>query len=215
MTTQAYFLVAHGSRSPHPQQALVKLAQYVRAATSHDSVEAVGTGCLEFQRKSLAEQICEFQESLSSTCQHLHILPVFLLPGNHVRADIPSEIHHAQAILAQTHPNTKLLLTPHLGSHPAIKQILLDKMAEQSPEAWILLGHGSRRTMGNRAIEQLANSIQAHSAFWATEPGLTDQVQTLVDQGRQSHWRYALFSICGQDYSCDRRSSQHPVTAIS
>lgn len=223
MTTQAYFLVAHGSRSPHPQRALKTLAAQVRTATAQSSIEAIGTGNLEFETLSLAEQILQFQASLSSDCEFIHILPVFLLPGNHVRIDIPAEIQTAQAQIAQTHSQVKVLLTPHLGSHPGLKKILLKRMSQTASKTWILMGHGSRRASGNRAIEQLAKSINAHPAYWVSTPGLVEQVDTLISNGTRNFGvlPYFLFSgkitsaIAGQVEELRQRYPEMDIELLS
>ena len=181
MTTQAYFLVAHGSRRPQSERDLNCLADYLRTLLADSPEDYVGTGCLEFQSCSLAEQLIQFHNSLPVPCHNIHILPVFLLPGNHVRVDIPAELQFAQAQLQSS--QTQFILNPHVGSHPALKRVLRQKMASAQFESWILVGHGSRRPAGNRAIKQLAHSLNAHPAFWAHQPSLSDQVKHLIDQG--------------------------------
>ena len=198
MTTQAYFLVAHGSRSPHPKAALQSLADFVATTAQDDSVSAIGTGFLEFQPLSLAEQLLKFQASLPASCTQIIVIPVFLLPGHHVLSDIPDEIKIAQARLAKRHSPTQFLLTSHVGSQPAIEQILRLKMESLSPDAWILLGHGSRRSAGNQAIRQLANKIQAAPAFWAVEPSLSIQVQYALNTGATSIGIIPYFLFSGK-----------------
>ena len=214
MTTQAYFLVAHGSRSPQPQRSLEYLATLMGAILTDCTADQVGVGWLEFHPNSLATQLVHFQASLPSSCQLIHVLPVFLLPGNHVREDIPDEVQRAQRQIAQITPNIELRLTQHLGSHPNIQHILFNKMTQAvkpelsmqqpwpmsipPPEAWILLGHGSRRTAGNHAIAQLANRLKASPAFWAVEPGLTKQVNALLEQGIRSIGVIPYFLFSGK-----------------
>ena len=195
--THAYFLVAHGSRRPQPQQSLHQLADYFRAAIIRDRsstdnaiLPRVGTGCLEFQDNTLSEQLIQFYQSQPSSLAQIHVLPIFLLPGNHVREDIPDAIQLAQDTLqalaltgGHPHPFNPFVLHPHLGSHPQLQTIIQTQMADYHPEAWIILGHGSRRPEGNLAIAQVARHLQATPAFWAVQPSLTAQVTTLFAQG--------------------------------
>jgi sirohydrochlorin ferrochelatase len=118
----------------------------------------------------------------------VHILPIFLLAGNHVCEDIPLAIQAAQETL-QSHQSTAVspfVLRPHLGRHPQLKAIIQANMTRYDPDAWILIGHGSRRPEGNISIQQLASQLQAIPAFWAVQPSFSDQVKTLVSQGIRS-----------------------------
>lgn len=195
-TTHAYFLVAHGSRRPQSPSSLQTLADYfreaIRQACSPPLAEIatpwVTTGYLEFQATSLAEQLVKFYRSLPPRMDKVHILPIFLLPGNHVREDIPLAIQAAQETL-QSHQSTAVspfVLRPHLGRHPQLKAIIQANMTRYDPDAWILIGHGSRRPEGNVSIQQLASQLQAIPAFWAVQPSFSDQVKTLVAQGIRS-----------------------------
>jgi hypothetical protein len=57
----------------------------------------VGTATLELADTPLHEQICEFASvALADGCKQVQLLPIFLLPGVHVREDIPTEVALAQ-----------------------------------------------------------------------------------------------------------------------
>lgn len=195
----AYFLVAHGSRRSQLQHSLHQLADYfhmvISDALPHHRTDGaspwVQTGCLEFQAATLSEQLVQFYQSLPPAIEQVHVLPIFLLPGNHVREDIPAALQQAQKAvqalkLDRSVSENLFVLCPHLGSHPDLKDIIQSKMATHQPDAWILLGHGSRRPEGNLAIEQIATHLHAQPAFWAVQPSLSEQIKMLVSEGIRS-----------------------------
>jgi sirohydrochlorin cobaltochelatase len=179
--SSAYFLIAHGSRDARSRQALEACAMFVRQALDpSQSLEQawpfVGTGVLEFGDRPLAVQIETFaQAAARDGIRQIFLLPLFLLSGNHVNQDLPEAVQEAQQ-----HSSQELILCPHLGSHPDMQSLVRDRMNETLCDRWILLAHGTRRSHGNESIEILAEQLNATPAFWATEPNLEAQLETLV-----------------------------------
>ncbi len=177
----AYFLVAHGSRDPRPQLALEQVAQQLRS-TSSINPSLIGTGSLECAPLSLSQQLQQFAAQVSLRgIQEIQILPLFLLPGVHVKEDIPVEVAMAQQILGV---EITLQVLPYLGSQVnQITTLLTTQMQSFAAETWILIAHGSRRYRGNQPIEQLAKNIGATPAYWSIPPHLSEQVEALIQQG--------------------------------
>ncbi len=209
----AYFLVAHGSRQSDCDQSLQKLAQLFEAALIQQGGDPVwvGTGALEFQAESLTEQLLGFCERLA--CQGLpsrehqvKILPMFLLPGTHVMEDLPQAVQAAQTRLAASGSILVLNLAPYVGSHPKMGQLIRSILAQSSPtevwssqhEAWILIGHGSKRPSGNQAIQSLAQQLKMHAVFWVNRPSLEDKIQELKSQGIASIGVVPYFLFSGK-----------------
>lgn len=195
-SASAYLLVFHGSRDPRPQQAVERLSQLVmrrlqerqqsaggwpepaieRSDWSH-TAPLVGTACLELGPAPLHQQVVQFARQVwQSGCPQIQVVPLFLLPGVHVKEDIPAELAIAQPLL----PSVTLHLRPHLGSHPDVKRLL---PVPSSEAAVILLSHGSRRPQGNEPVERLAQQLQTWPAYWSVQPSLEDQVRLLAAQG--------------------------------
>jgi sirohydrochlorin cobaltochelatase len=152
-----YLLVAHGSRDPRSQLALTQLAELFSNCLTD---QQVGTAVLEFGEASLDQQILTFAGKLQAgDC--LEILPLFLLPGVHVREDLPTAIDLARSSLPE---ELEVILHPHLGAHGGMAELLAQPMHQQPMDAWILLAHGSRRPSGNLAIADLGDRIGAHPA---------------------------------------------------
>jgi sirohydrochlorin cobaltochelatase len=179
----AYFLIAHGSRDPRSRQALEACVLLVRQElAANDALvnpwPLVGSGVLEFGDRPLAEQIATFaQAAARDGVQKVYLLPLFLMPGNHVQQDLPDAIQQAQA---QTASDIDLVLCPSLGSHPDLGQLVQERMAENHCDRWLLLAHGTRRTGGNAPIAALADQLGAVPSYWSTEPSLETQLQAIA-----------------------------------
>ncbi|HEY9608234.1 sirohydrochlorin chelatase [Allocoleopsis sp.] len=143
----------------------------------------VGTATLELAEAPLHEQIRQFASAaLAEGCNHLQLLPLFLLPGVHVREDIPTEVALAQQYLGKA---VILNLRPHVGTHPGLGKLLASQWALVDVDAKILLSHGSRRIGGNEPVEVVAQQLGAVAAYWSVQPTLEEQVKVLVAAGHK------------------------------
>lgn len=191
-----YLLVAHGSRDPRPQIALENLAELLSqnlADLGYGAVptfRAVGTATLELGPAPLHDQICRFGEhTLSLGLTEIQILPVFLLGGVHVTADIPAELEIAKQKFSS---HLKINLRSHLGSQKTgLTNLVKTQMQEIAfwpnlrPPAWILLSHGSRRPEGNLTVEEIASEVGAQTAYWSIKPTLEERIDSFVRGGQQ------------------------------
>lgn len=176
--TNKYLLVSHGSSDPRPQIAIEKIAEILseRLAISQ---KCIGTATLELGVTSLAEQICQFATS-NPICNQLQIIPLFLLPGVHVKEDIPAEIETARSTLAK---NIDINLLPHIGTHGCLVNLLANQKQSISATAWILMSHGSSRPGANQPVEEIAGQLGMVTAYWSVQPNLETQVRVLVNLG--------------------------------
>lgn len=143
----------------------------------------IGTAVLELAPTALHEQIQEFAKiALGYGYKQINLVPIFLLPGVHVREDIPQEVTLAQQNLGKT---VVLKQRPHLGAHPGLAAMLQRKLANVKADAKILLSHGTRRRGGNQVVEAVADYLGAVSAYWSVQPTLEEQIKTLADAGYQ------------------------------
>lgn len=176
----AYVLVAHGSRDPRSQTSLHQLGQGVQQALQAVSSQPqwVKTATLEFGPVPLKQQICDWGQRLQQIDQ-LVILPLFLLPGTHVKVDIPDVVSTVRQFLPES---MGIEVRSHLGSHPELFRILQATMPTIDIDRWILLSHGSRYPGGNQPIEGLANQLNATPAYWSVPPSLRQAVTQLATQ---------------------------------
>ncbi len=195
--SDSYLLVSHGSRDRRNQIALERLAELVKLKleakmlvnSSHDDtpiitqmpLPLVGTANLELAPVPLHQSILTFSEQVQAAgSKRIKIFPLFLLPGVHVRKDIPEQLQIAQQ-KQSNQVNLKLLT--YLGSHPGLIPILQEKFSQMKASGRILLCHGSRRTNAHQPIAAIASQLQALPAYWSVSPSLAEQVTSLVNQG--------------------------------
>ena len=202
-SASAYLLVIHGSRHPHYQIAVEKLAQMVRQQlklrdisdgkpkNGHGSSltvskipsHLVGKSSLELASEPLHKSIEDFASRARAIgYQQVVILPLFLLNGVHVQEDIPKQVKLAKQALDNS---MQVKLLPYLGSYPDLSEMLARKFLSLTAQGKILLSHGSRFPHANQSMEKLASKLGAVAAFWSTKPSLKEQVELLVAMGNQ------------------------------
>ncbi len=199
--------MAHGSRDPRSQVALERLEYLVAqtleqlepaiqrrnsspflAETSHGQTMTLApsarriprlfTASLECHPLPLHQQIQKIAREIKGYGgDRLRILPLFLLPGVHVRDDLPQEIDLAQGSLRSS---ITLELLPHLGSLAGISD-LLKNQCQQFPSAKpVLVAHGSRRPGGNSPMVAMAQHLGAEVAYWSMPPSLESVIASLA-----------------------------------
>ena len=143
----------------------------------------VATASLELATVPLRERIGQFALRVQAAgLRRLSILPLFLLPGVHVREDIPTEIALARQLLGD---RLTLELLPYLGSNPSLVKLVAKQFEQLPARGRILLSHGSRRRGGNQTCQAIASELQAHPAYCSISPSLTEQVEALAAAGKQ------------------------------
>ncbi|WP_413160299.1 sirohydrochlorin chelatase [Capilliphycus salinus ALCB114379] len=207
-----YLLVSHGSHDPRPQQALEQLAERLkdrinlRLLPSSPS-PVLATATLECSPVPLYQQIQQFAEYTRTLgLNRVEILPLFLLPGVHVKEDIPQEVELAQNAVGS---EVQLKIKPYLGSQLSrLATELTYQITSISCDVWILLSHGSRRHDGNQPVEELASRLGAIPAYWFTSPSLESQVEALVQSGYRKIGILPYFIFAGETTDAIARLSE-------
>ncbi|MGD1701684.1 sirohydrochlorin chelatase [Dapis sp. BLCC M229] len=192
----------------------IPLSKYFRKDNNILKSPVISTGVLELGPKPLHEQIQDFWEYTRSLhITQMQIIPLFLLPGVHVTEDIPAEIEifqdkvraiaTSEMVFQQQKSNLKLEnkleintpvkinLSPYIGSHPKMVNLLATKITSVSADAWVVISHGSRRPGGNEVVEKISQSLASScqvlvcTAYWSVAPDLKSRVEILVKQGYQ------------------------------
>jgi len=112
-------IFAHGSSVRSANDAVRTVA---RAAASAGSFEDVEVAFLEAQ-PSLDEAV---KSLVSRGVLDILIVPYFLTLGIHLQRDLPGMVDR----IAQVHQNVRIRCTAPLDGHPALIQILVDRMQE-------------------------------------------------------------------------------------
>ncbi|HEY9625364.1 MAG TPA: sirohydrochlorin chelatase [Crinalium sp.] len=143
----------------------------------------VETAVLELHPQPFHQQLVDCAErAIAAGHRHLTVIPLFLLPGVHVMEDIPTEVAIAQRLLGS---QITVQISPHLGSHPNWKTLLMSAWNCPATVSPILVSHGSRRPGGNDPVEAIATELGATTAYWSVLPHLDSQVARLVQMGCQ------------------------------
>lgn len=104
---EALLLFAHGSRDPEWAR------PFERIATQLSDRFLVRLAYLEFMQPALGEAV----DSLAAAgAKSIRVVPLFLGPGGHVRADLPQLI----AVAAARHPGLKLVMDRPIGDQPEV-----------------------------------------------------------------------------------------------
>jgi len=117
---RAVLLLGHGSRIQEANESLYSIAEMVKSKSSLTIVKPV---FLQFASPTLLEGI---EYCLTQGVEEILIHPYFLYSGAHVLQDIPAMIERFR----QDHPKVRIRLTPPLGVHAKLVDIVLERLEE-------------------------------------------------------------------------------------
>ena len=114
----AVLLVGHGSRAQNANDALHRVVDHFRKAWPHRILKAA---FLEITHPSIPEGI---DLCVTEGTERIIVIPYFLFRGNHVAVDLPVFIQESR----KKHPDTDIILGPHLGFHPKMIEIVDERI---------------------------------------------------------------------------------------
>jgi len=113
----ALLLVGHGSRLSEAAEGLQRVAEEIRARSLFSSVE-VG-----FLQLSPPDALAAASRCVAAGARTVVVLPYFLHSGAHVVEDLPPLLER----LRKEHPGVSFHLTPPLGFHPCLVEVVLER----------------------------------------------------------------------------------------
>ena len=113
----ALLLVDHGSRSAEANTKIEQVAAFVRQLRPGLLVH---TAHMEMAEPTVAQG---FERCVRDGAAEIIVHPYMLSPGKHALADIPRLV----AECAARHPEVKFTVTPPLGVHPKLAEIVLER----------------------------------------------------------------------------------------
>jgi sirohydrochlorin ferrochelatase len=116
----AILLMSHGSRIPEANDAARQVASMVQTITGHEIVEV---SFREMHDPNIQQGI---DSCVAKGAQRILLMPYFLFMGAHVQHDLPEEIAAAQL----RYPTLEMAMGPHLGAHPKLAEIVVERIAE-------------------------------------------------------------------------------------
>lgn len=118
-TLNALLLVDHGSRRAEANELLAEIAEMVRLRAEAGWV--VHYAHMELAPPTIAEA---FAQCVNDGAKLVVVHPFMLAKGNHVTHDIPRLVAEA----AQAHPGVDFRITSPLAPHPALVDVVLDRV---------------------------------------------------------------------------------------
>jgi len=118
--TKAVLLIAHGSRRAAANLDLVKLAEMLRERNLFPVIEI---SYLELAEPTIPEGAAR---CVASGANEVLMLPYFLSAGVHVQNDL----EQYRTEFSTAYPETRFRLCSHLGLHPLMLEIVLDRLKE-------------------------------------------------------------------------------------
>ncbi|MBJ6725428.1 sirohydrochlorin chelatase [Geomesophilobacter sediminis] len=116
----AILLLAHGSRIAEANDAARIIAARVKEITQYDIVEVA------FREQHLPNIQQGVDNCVAQGARRILLVPYFLYLGAHVQEDLPEELEEAK----QRHPGIEMTLGRHLGPHPKLAEIVVERIAE-------------------------------------------------------------------------------------
>ncbi|MBI5695508.1 MAG: CbiX/SirB N-terminal domain-containing protein [Nitrospirae bacterium] len=110
-------LLGHGSMASGGNAALAEVAEIVR----DKSGLSVTPAFLQFVEPSLTNAVVD---AIDSGALKVVIMPYFLYLGNHVAQDIPEELDALRA----RYPSVEMVMASHLGAHPKLAEIVMERI---------------------------------------------------------------------------------------
>lgn len=118
--TKAVLLIAHGSRRDAANQDLVRLAEMLRERKQFPIIEI---SYLELAEPTIPEGAAR---CVAAGAAEVLMLPYFLSAGVHVQNDL----EQYRGEFTTSYPETSFRLCAHLGLHPLMLEIVLDRLNE-------------------------------------------------------------------------------------
>lgn len=112
---------AHGSRLEAANETVRDAARRLRESLGAD--QPVETAFLELGEPSLPDAI---DRLLQKGASRIVVIPYFLTMGRHVERDLPRMVND----IAAARPGVTIEVTPPLDGHPALLDILRDRVRE-------------------------------------------------------------------------------------
>ncbi|MFC7058475.1 CbiX/SirB N-terminal domain-containing protein [Halovenus salina] len=182
---EAVLLVGHGSRRERSNEQVRELA----AALEDRLGLPVDAGFLELAEPSISDAIA----GLAGTVSTISVVQLSLFGASHVKTDVPVIIQEARA----EHDGVTIHNGSHLGVHPAMVDVLDDRVSDVEAElgvdrggddvAVVVCARGSSDPDANADAHKLSRLLQEGRAFTrvetafvgVTEPELPDALHDL------------------------------------
>ena len=118
-------VVDHGSKR---EESNIYVQEMARLFQHHADVEIVEPAHMELASPDIN---AAYQACVARGAQYIVVHPYFLAPGRHWHKDIPELARQA----ARQHPETSCVVTPPLGIHKSIIDVMATRIRDALPSA--------------------------------------------------------------------------------
>ncbi len=115
---KAVLLIGHGSRAAGANDSIYRIAEIVRRETSYPIVEL---GFMGLNPPSIGDGV---ETCIAQGATKIIVMPYFLHLGMHMQKDLPEMMGELRA----KHPAVELLLGQHIGFHPKLAEIVIERI---------------------------------------------------------------------------------------
>ncbi|MET3728453.1 sirohydrochlorin ferrochelatase [Fictibacillus halophilus] len=154
---KALLFICHGTRL---NKGRMEAEEFVRLCMAQVEVPIKEICFLELAEPSITQG---FETCIQKGATSISVIPVFLLSANHIKIDIPKELHHLQ----NQYPEVEVIYGRPFGVHKAISHLLWEKITKSAVSLRenthiLLVGRGSTDQDVKRDLETIASNVQNH-----------------------------------------------------
>lgn len=113
-------LIGHGSRREEANEEIRALARLVQ---NSDRCGRYEVAFMQFGSPGLPEAVAKLA---AQGVERIIVMPLFLITGNHVSEDIPSDLE----VIKQQYPGIEFVMARHFAAHPALVKIIQERVSE-------------------------------------------------------------------------------------
>lgn len=117
---KAVLLIGHGSRAAGANDSIYQVAELVKKQTGYQIVEL---GFMGLNPPSISDGV---KTCIEQGATKIIVIPYFLHLGVHMQKDLPNTIEELRSV----HPETEILLGNHIGFHPKLVEVVVERINE-------------------------------------------------------------------------------------
>ncbi len=117
---KALLFLGHGSRAADANDGMYRTMGLVKEMTGYEIVEA---GFMDLNAPSIPEGAAA---CVAQGATMVLMIPYFLHLGRHVQRDLPNTVRE----LKQRYPGVEIVLGRHIGFHPKLAEIIVERVHE-------------------------------------------------------------------------------------
>lgn len=115
---EGILLLSHGSRRVEANQEIIDISELIRARDPRGEYQVA------FMSNGSPDIGAGIEKLAAAGMERIIVMPLFLVTGNHITLDIPSELE----IQKERWPAIQFRMAQHLAGHPGLVDIVLERI---------------------------------------------------------------------------------------